>query len=67
MKNLLKGFEALSQVFLFGFLSLMLLALSQGNMQAAVELMIVSCIFITSTAWSMTAQYESWKKRKGFK
>lgn len=66
MKNLLKGYEVLSQVFMFGFLILMLLALAEGSMDAAVQLMVVSFVFIMTTSWTLSSTYINWKNRKGY-
>jgi len=66
MKSLLKGYEVLSQVFMFGFLVLMLLALVEKSMDAAVELMVTSFIFIITTSWTHSSTYINWKKRKGY-
>lgn len=66
MKSLLKGYEVLSQVFMFGFLVLMLLALAEGSMYAAVQLMVVSFVFIMTTSWTLSSTYANWKNRKGY-
>ena len=66
MKSLLKGYEVLSQVFMFGFLVLMLLALTEGSMDSAVALMVISFIFIMTTAWTHSSTYINWKNRKGY-
>jgi hypothetical protein len=66
MKNLLKGYEVLSQVFMFGFLVLMLMALSEGSMEQASFLMVVSFVFILTTAWTLSSTYLNWKQRSGY-
>jgi hypothetical protein len=73
MKSLLKGYEVLSQVFMFGFLTLMLLAMWDGaetggrhSMDTAVALMVISMVFIMTTAWTMSSTYINWKNRKGY-
>jgi len=66
MKNLLKGYEILSQVFMFGFLTLMLLALSEGNADVSVAMMLVSFIFIMTTSWTHSATYANWKQRNNY-
>jgi uncharacterized membrane protein YjjP (DUF1212 family) len=66
MKNLLKGYEILSQVFMFGFLTLMLLALSEGNADVSVAMMLVSFIFIMTTSWTHSSTYANWKQRNNY-
>jgi hypothetical protein len=66
MKRLLKGYEVLSQVFMFGFLALMLLALAEGSMDAAVAMMVISFVFIMTTSWTLSSTYANWKNRKGY-
>jgi len=66
VKNLLKGYEVLSQVFMFGFLVLMLLALTEGSMDAAVGMMLISFFFIMLVSWTHSAHYINWKNRKGY-
>jgi len=66
MKSLLKGYEVLSQVFMFGFLALMLLALSERSMDHAVQFMVISFVFIITTAWTHSSAYINWKNRKGY-
>ena len=66
MKSLLKGYEVLSQVFMFGFLVLMLWALAEKSMDAAVQLMVISFVFILTTSWTLSSTYINWKNRKGY-
>ena len=73
MKSILKGYEVLSQVFMFGFLTLMLLAMWDGaetggrhSMDTAVTLMFISFFFIMTTSWTHSSTYINWKKRKGY-
>jgi hypothetical protein len=73
MKRLLRGYEVLSQVFMFGFLTLMLLAMWDGaetggrhSMDAAVQLMAISFVFIITTSWTKSSTYANWKNRKGY-
>jgi uncharacterized membrane protein YjjP (DUF1212 family) len=66
MKRLLKAYETLSIVFMFGFLALMLLALSEGSMDHAVQFMVISFVFIMTTSWTHSATYINWKNKKGY-
>lgn len=73
MKKLLKAYERLSIVFMFGFLILMLIALSdgagsmvRGSMDAAVFLMLVSFVFIMLVSWTHSSTYANWKNRNGY-
>jgi len=66
MKTLLKGYEALSLVFMFSFLILFMMAASEGSMDAAVILLVTSFLFILTTAWTHSSTYVNWKIKKGY-
>jgi hypothetical protein len=73
MKNLLKAYEKLSIVFMFGFLILMLIALVdgansmvRGSMDSAVAMMVLSFIFILTTSWTHSSTYLAYKTRNGY-
>lgn len=45
---------------------LMLFALTEGAMDAAVTFMCVSFVFMILTSWVMSSTYLNWKQRKGY-
>lgn len=66
MKKLLKAYETLSIVFMFGFLIIFLMAITEGSMDTAVGMLLLSFIFILTTSWTHSATYINWKNKKGY-